>query len=119
MVLNLVYTTFIILFVILFIILLIYLNKNLKNLQTKDNFISINNDPVNDGKMKFDFITDPNYTKNILNKYYLNDDTKTKNVRNVYHPYQFKKGSYYGNPKFNILNGSSSNITYEKYGIRM
>ena len=109
-------TLLILLFIILIIINCYLLNKNTLN---KDNFISINNDPINDGKMSFSFLQDPNYTNNILNKYYLNDDTKTNNNRNIFHPYQVKKTQYYGNPKFTYKDIGQSNNYYNTYGIRV
>jgi hypothetical protein len=109
-------TLLILLFIILLILNFYLLNKNIL---TKDSFISKNNDPINDGKMSFSFLHDPNYTNNILNKYYLNDDTKTNNSRNIFHPYQVKKIQYYGNPKFVSKDIRQSNNYYNTYGIRV
>jgi len=110
----------ILLFILLFIILIILnfylLNKNILN---KDNFISVNNDPINDGKMIFNFLQDPNYDNNIIQKYYLNDDTKINNTRIIFHPYQVKKIHYYGNPKFLSKDIRQSNNYYNIYGIRV
>ena len=121
------YNVFLILLFICTILLNIYknninknnINKNNINKNNIENFISINNDPINDGKMKFRFLTNPNYGSNILKKYYLNDDSKTNNIRNVFHPYQQKTRRYYGNPKFCINDFKLTNAIYKKYGIRI
>jgi len=110
--------------IILLILLILILSLQILNLYFKnniDNFISINNDPLYDGKMNFNYLLDPDYSKNILKKYYLNDDAKTNNRRNVYHPYQIKKSEYYGNPKFLYKNGTRiiSDDIYNIYGIRV
>ena len=54
-------------------------------------------DATLDGKQMFPYINDPNYTANILNEYYLNDDKKIYDTRLVQHKYQIKSGQYYGN----------------------
>lgn len=111
----------IVLLLILFlsiIILNVYLlNKNTK--QNKEKFISEYNDPEKDGKMTFNFLKDPNYGSNIINTYYLNDDTKTNNIRNVFHPYQQKTRKYFGNPKFCQNDFKKTNAIYKQYGIRV
>ena len=53
-------------------------------------------DATLDGKQMFPYINDPNYNANILNEYYLNDDTKINDTRLVQHKYQIKSGQYYG-----------------------
>ena len=107
-----------IIFIFMFIIIKnIYQNNNNNNnnnnkydskynskYNTTDKFINLTEKNVgNDGTMNFNYLTDKNYTENILNTYYLNDDTKINNVRIVEHPFQ-KKLSYsntYGNPGYN------------------
>ena len=53
-----------------------------------------------DGKKKFDYLTNPNYSNTVLDKYYLNDDQLLSwmpgTPRAIYHPYQVKIGEYYG-----------------------
>ncbi len=106
-----------ILFIAIIILNVYLLNKNTK--QNKEKFITENNDPEKDGKMTFNFLRDPNYGSNILKKYYLNDDTKTNNVRNIFHPYQKKTRKYYGNPKFYGNDCIRTNDIYRDYGIRV
>lgn len=119
---------------ILLIIVLYYINdKNRKNYQynqnhqNHDTFISQRDANVNnDGNMNFDYLIKKNYTKNILDKYYLNDDTKINGKRLVNHPYQKKnKLNLYGNP-FNQYStrgywggyDSFSDYIFYNYGVR-
>jgi len=105
-------------FILLIIILLLILLIN------KDSFISKNNVPSNDGKMNFDYLTNPNYSRDIINKYYLNDDSKLNGIRNVYHKFQQKNNNFYGNSKYlSILpflsNSFYTDLMYKTYGIRI
>lgn len=81
-----------------------------------DSFISINNDPVNDGKMKFDFLTNPYYDYYNLNKYYFNDDLMTNYKRNKLHPQQLKNGVYFG---LNANSSLASNKIFNDYSVRI
>ena len=82
--------------ILIIIIIYIIMYKVSKNMEK---FVA-NNNSENDGNMKFDYLTDPiNYKNNAL-KYYLNDDSIINNNRVVKHPYQKKRGKYYGNPLF-------------------
>ncbi len=84
-----------------------------------DTFISINNDPANDGKMTFNYLTNKNYGKNILNKYYQNDDTRINGVRAVYHPYQIKNNKLFGIAEYIRLDKEKSNKLFNDYGVRL
>ena len=53
-------------------------------------------DATLDGKQTFPYVVNPTYDNSIKNNYYLNDDTKVNDVRNVIHKYQIKSGPYYG-----------------------
>jgi hypothetical protein len=70
-----------------------YFKQNNQNNLKYETFLTKNNDPNNDGKMTFPFLNDPNYSKNVLNSYYLNDDTKVNGNRVIIHPRQMP---YYG-----------------------
>ena len=89
---------FVILVLLLFIIILfakIILYSGEQNKKTaNESFLTINNDPDNDGKMKFDFLNNPNYKNNILSRYYIDDDKKINGSRMVQHPYQNSYFSY-------------------------
>jgi hypothetical protein len=80
------------LFIVLIIIIIIILIINILNYYNKiDNFNSINRANYNDdGKMKFDYLTDPSYKAKILNRYYINDDKKQNGVKINNHPYAVK-----------------------------
>ena len=114
-------TIIIIFIIILFLIIPLLLLLVVKN---KDRFK--NENANNDGKMTFNYLKDNNNTKNILNKYYMNDDTKINDTRIVYHPYQKKNYlNLYGNPNNQIYNTGFYNgfdtygeYMYNKYGVR-
>ena len=114
-------TNIIIFIIILFLIIPLLLLLVVKN---KDRFK--NENANNDGKMTFNYLKDNNNTKNILNKYYMNDDTKINDTRIVYHPYQKKNYlNLYGNPNNQIYNTGFYNgfdtygeYMYNKYGVR-
>ena len=112
---------FLLVLLLLIIILNIYLSNKKVNKKVKyiDNFISQNNVPAYDGKMKYEYLTDPNYTAKILKKYYVSDDTKINGVRVIHHPYQRKTGLFFGNPRFAVNNTFNSDNIYNTYGIRL
>jgi hypothetical protein len=114
-------TNIIIFIIILFLIISLLLLLIVKN---KDRFK--NENANNDGKMTFNYLKDNNNTKNILNKYYMNDDTKINGTRIVYHPYQQKNFlNLYGNPHnqwstMGIWGGfdTFAEYMYNQYGVR-
>ena len=114
-------TIIIIFIIILFLIIPLLLLLVVKN---KDRFK--NENANNDGKMTFNYLKDNNNTKNILNKYYMNDDTKINGTRIVYHPYQQKNFlNLYGNPNNQTsykgaFNGFDTigEYMYNQYGVR-
>ena len=124
-----------ILFVIILIILIIifynyilyvnnknvaYKSKNNNNRLITERFLTENNSPDNDGKLIFSYLNDPQYTNNILSKYYIYDDTRMHNYRLIYHPNQYFRYAsnnlvkYYGN-----VNNVDSNKIYKEYNIRL
>jgi len=83
---------------------------------SKNNFSNINAnanskrdkiDPTKDGKMSFDYLVNPNYDKELLGKYYLNDDIIINGSRLNDHYYQGKYNTYWGF----LYNYPSRNIT--------
>jgi len=114
---------------ILVIVSILFIIISYKQYQTfrKDTFISQRDTKIEtDGNMSFDYLIKKNYTKNILDKYYLNDDTKINGKRLVNHPYQKKnKLNLYGNP-FNQYStrgywggyDSFSDYIFYNYGVR-
>lgn len=85
-----------VIFLTIFCILLFY-NQN--NINLIDNFDA----PAKTyGNMSFDYLNNKDYNKKIIDKYYVNDDTKFNKIRLVNHPYQVKTDVYFGN------NGRSS-----------
>lgn len=108
----------IVLSIIVFILLIICI-KTSKNINKKDTFITQNNDPALDGKMKFTYLIDKNYGKNIIDKYYTNDDTVKGGNRVIYHPYQLKKNKLYGIANYIGITKDKSNDLYKTYGVRL
>lgn len=53
-------------------------------------------DPTKDGKMSFDYLINPNYDKEVLGKYYLNDDIIINGSRLNNHYYQGKHNTFWG-----------------------
>jgi hypothetical protein len=96
-----------------------YNNSSNSNTRKIDRFISSFNDPLKDGKMKFDYLTNKKYSQNIVDKYYLNDDTRINRVRTVYHPYQVRNNPLYGlAPRLNLTIKDSDKL-YNDYGVRL
>ena len=95
--------------------------------EINEKFITNNNTPENDGKMKFNYVNNPNYTKTILSRYYLNDDSQWKigdiSGRYVYHPYQYKRNPYWLNSSkyygFLWHNPQLSDSLFNSYGVRL
>ena len=117
-------------FILIIIIIYLYQNNNYNyynkynNIDTFQSQRDINIE--NDGNMKFNYLIDKNYTNTILQKYYLNDDTKINGMRVVNHPFQKKNVlNLYGNP-FNQLEkpgvwgkfNTFSDYIYNIYGVR-
>lgn len=108
----------IVLSICVFILLIIYIKTSI-NINKKDTFITVNNDPALDGKMKFMYLNDKNYSKKIIDKYYTNDDTIFRGNRVVYHPYQVKRNSLFGIANYIGLTRLDSDYLYKTYGIRL
>jgi len=98
-------------------------------INSKEKFLTINNDQNNDGKMNFDYLVNPNYKNNILSRYYIDDDKKINGSRIIQHPYQNSiwasniwgnskntRNKYYGDLFWTPL---YSNYLYKTYGIRL
>ena len=120
---------FLVILIIILLIIIKYYNNNF-HIQQKsekntkkitENFIIKNNDPDNDGKMEFSYLVSPQYTDDILSRYYINDDTRVRNIRSVNHPTQTPTIvntylKYYGNLYNNNI---ESNRIYNETGIRL
>jgi len=113
-----------ILLLILILVLIIY---NEHNNNENDTFVNEKNANFeNDGNMTFDYLTNPNYKNNVLNKYYLNDDIKKEGQRINIHPYQKKNyRNLYGIPEYQINNNNIygtfttfAEYIYRLYGVR-
>lgn len=85
------------------------------NENTKENFIA-NSNLTNQTLKDYSYLRNPNYGKEILATYYLDDDKKINGQRIVFHPYMYSYDNNYGRywwyPSF-------SNHIYKSYGIRM
>lgn len=112
---------------LLFIIIIIISTILFLLIKHIDTFIFKNNNIDSDGNMTYNFISDKNNTKKVLNKYYLDDDIKSSNIRTNIHPYQNKNSrNLYGIPQHQIINSGKwgathstfSNYIYNYYGVR-
>ena len=86
------------------------MNKN-----TNENFIA-NSNLTNQAPRDYSYLKNPNYARDILATYYLDDDKKINGQRAVYHQYMYSYDNNYGRywwyPPL-------SNAIYKYYGIRM
>ena len=129
-----------IIIIIIVLIILYYKNKKYDTFAIPKTPKEIND---NDGNMTFEFLNNEN-TNYVLDKYYINDDTKINGVRVNYHPYQehvnnpvivdayskyLQNSAYpyiYGNPKLHIQRtpgqwnkyDTKAQDIYNQYGIR-
>ena len=78
--------------------------------------------------MEFSYLVSPQYTDDILSRYYINDDTRRKNIRLVNHPTHTPRGifSWFRNTDLNLKyygnlynNNIESNRIYKETGIRL
>lgn len=70
--------------------------NNFSNINADANSKRDKIDPLKDGKMSFDYLINPNYDKEVLGKYYLNDDIIINGSRLNEHYYQGKYNTYWG-----------------------
>lgn len=94
--------------------------QNMENIKNKESFL-VKMDPKNDGKMRFGYLTNPNYANMILMRYYVNDDKKIGGIRLVSHPYQ-KRNSPNGRDKYYgslYWDKTRSDNVYKITGIRL
>jgi hypothetical protein len=106
--------------IIVMVSIIVILNGK-QNEQNELEYFLVKNDPDNDGKMRFGYLTNPNYANTILSRYYINDDRKIGGVRMVSHPYRFRyspngRDRYYGNL---FWNKTLSDNVYKNTGIRL
>lgn len=102
-------------FSILFILLIICVKLN----RNDELFVSLNNNPENDGKMLFDYLTNKNYGENIINKYYQNDDTKINGINVINHPYKDKLNYLFGIAPYIKMTSEQSDNIYNSSGVRL
>ena len=101
--------------------IVIYLSMFIKLLRNKEKFLTENIDPEKDGKMIFNYLTNPTYANSILSRYYISDDTKLAGRRVIDHPYQIPhspngRDMYYGTF---FYNKSLSDSIYNSTKIRL
>ena len=80
---------FILLLLIVISILFVTIINYYKKIDTFDNKANY----YNDGKMIFKYITDTSHTRNVLDKYYVNDDIKIAGSRVNIHPDEFNRNN--------------------------
>jgi len=128
------YTKHILLVLFIVVVLIVlynnskYSNNSYNILYNKDTFTYQPNQKKQ--IMTFNFLNDSNNnTQKVLQKYYLNDDAKSNNIRLVNHPYQIKtitpspyvNKKIYGNSnQYNYQDKpQQSRIVYQSTGIRL
>jgi hypothetical protein len=86
-----------------------------QNTAANEHFIA-NSNLTDQAPMNFGYLTNPNYARNILDTYYLNDDKKINGNRVVNHPYMYSNNNHYGyywwNPGYSIS-------IYKSKGVRL
>lgn len=71
---------------------IVLLSRLLSSIQPKVELFKANSNITNQSPMNFGYLTDPNYSRNILATYYLDDDKKINGQRVVNHPFMYKYG---------------------------
>ena len=113
------------LIILIMILFLIIYNEHNNN--ENDTFVNEKNANFeNDGNMKFDYLTNPNYKNDVLNKYYLDDDIKKSGNRINIHLYQKKNyKNLYGIPEYQYQSKyrygkftTFAEYIYRLYGVR-
>ena len=104
------------LFAILFAIFIVCLKIN----KNSEFFITQNNDPAKDGKMIFGYLTDPNYSTNIKNKFFESTiDSKLNGQYVMNHPYRVKQNKLFGIAPVLNMTAASSDLIYTTTGVRL
>jgi hypothetical protein len=113
---ELIYIFFIICFILLVVITIhiVYPTSRGQN-KTNEYFIA-NSNLINQAPMNFSYLTNPNYARNILDTYYLNDDTKINGTRVINHPYMYSRNKSYG---YYSVDPVLSNNAYKEKGVRL
>ncbi len=101
--------------------IVMYLSVLGKSIRNKEKFLTENIDPDKDGKMKFNYLTNPKYANSILSRYYIDDDKKILGTRLVQHPYQIARSPngrdiYYGTLFYDKTRSES---IYNSTGVRL
>ena len=100
-----IYVLYILLIIcLIFVVSIVYNYSRSQN--TVNEYFIANSNLSNQAPMDFSYLTNPNYARNILATYYLDDDKKINGKRVVNHPYMYSKNNHYGyywwNPGYSI-----------------
>jgi hypothetical protein len=111
---SLISSIFINIIVICVICVVIYIIAAHSKIQDKFTTAMANNPNFQDGQMKFDYLNNPLYTNDILNKYYVS------NLNKINFPLRYKNsGGYYGNTVFNMTQANSNKEIYKTYKVQI
>ena len=92
-----IYVLYILLIIcLIFIVSIVYNYSRSQNQNTVNEYFIANSNLTNQAPMDFSYLTNPNYARNILATYYLDDDKKINGKRVVDHPYMYSKNNHYG-----------------------
>jgi len=113
---ELIYIFFIICFILLVVITIhiVYPTSRGQN-KTNEYFIA-NSNLINQAPMNFNYLTNPNYARDILATYYLDDDKKINGNRIVNHLYMYPYNRNYG---YYWWNPGLSNAIYKNNRVRL
>lgn len=95
-------------------VVLVYIR--ISRARTEIELFKANSNITNQELMNFEYLTNPNYARNILATYYLDDDKKINGNRVVNHPYMFSNNNMYGRYWWTP---ALSNQIYKSSGVRL
>jgi len=95
---------------------LVLLSGLLSSIQPKVELFKANSNITNQAPMNFGYLTNPNYSRNILATYYLDDDKKINGQRVVYHPFMYTYDKNYG---YYWWSPPTTNQIYKSTGVRL
>ena len=80
-----------------------------------------NSNQLTNAPMDFSYLVDPNYARNILAAYYLNDDTKVKGLPVITHPLIYPSKAANDEYKYGLLwkDTNKSNTIYKNTHVRL
>ena len=110
-----IYVLYILLIICLIFVVSIVYNYS-RGQNTVNEYFIANSNLSNQAPMDFSYLTNPNYARDILATYYLDDDKKINGKRVVNHPYMYSNNNHYG---YYWRNPGDSISIYKSKGVRL